>query len=151
MKEQDYAEFKKILLDWTVKIANAIIDGTRSAEDAKSLRFNLAHYIEELSKSTLRIKKVEEKLEMFSSFAIKELGSYVHFPMDIRWTLGRGTSQKDFEKWAYGGLGKALDKKVESILGENWQDKSMLSLGNKSMLKDSVDENSSILRDLLGE
>jgi len=53
MKEQDYAEFKKILLDWTVKIANAIIDGTRSAEDAKRLRFNLTHYIEELSKSPL--------------------------------------------------------------------------------------------------
>jgi hypothetical protein len=53
MKEQDYAEFKKILLDWTVKITNAIIDGTRSAEDAKSLRFNLTHYIEEHSKSPL--------------------------------------------------------------------------------------------------
>ena len=48
-----HAEFKKILLDWTVKIANAIIDGTRSAEDAKSLRFNLTHYIEEPSKSPL--------------------------------------------------------------------------------------------------
>jgi len=96
---------------------------------------------------------------MFSSFAKKELGSDVHFPSDIGWALGSGASQKDFEEWAYGGLGKALDKKVESIPGENWQDKSMLSLGNKSMpslgnesmLKDSVDENSSILRDLLGE
>jgi hypothetical protein len=96
---------------------------------------------------------------MFSSLAEKVSGSDDYFPSDIGWALGSGASQKDFEEWAYGGLGKALDKKVESILGENWQDKSMLSLGNKSMpslgnesmLKNSVDENSSILRDLLGE
>jgi hypothetical protein len=119
-----YAEFKKILLDWTVKIANAIIDGTRSAEDAKTLRTRPASCIQRLSEPSgfpLRILKVEAELHKYSFTAIQLSRNDDSIRYDIGFALDRGASQKDFEDWAYGGLGESLADQAESILGEDWQ------------------------------
>jgi hypothetical protein len=119
-----YAEFKKILLDWTVRITNAIIDGTRSAEDARTLRVRLASCIPRLSEPSglpLRILKVEAELYKYSFIAIQLSGNDDSIRYDIGFALGRGASQKDFEDWTYGDLGKYLADQVESILGKDWQ------------------------------
>ncbi len=121
MADLTYPELKQILLDWTVKIANAIIDGTRSAEDAKDLRDDLAKFIEELSSSDLRISKVKEEVNKFTMLTRKDSGSddCLH-PNDIGNALSQGASMKEFNEWQSGGLGGALEEQVESILGEDW-------------------------------
>ena len=92
-----YAEFKKILLDWTVKIANAIIDGTRSAEDARTLRVRLASCIQRLSEPSgfpLRILKTEAELHKYSFTAIQLSGSDDSICYDFGLALGRGQARK---------------------------------------------------------
>ena len=124
MKDLMYADFKQILLDWTATIAKASIDGTRSDEDAKRLRFNLAHYIEELSSSGLRTSKVKEVVEKLQILTSKVSGSVNYLsPEDIGNALSQGASMKEFNEWQSGGLGGALEEQVESILGEDWQRK----------------------------
>ena len=117
MKDLRYAELKQILLDWTVKIANAIIDGTRSAEDAKDLRDDLDKFIEELSSSGLRTSKVKEVVREFQMLTSKDSGSDERISdMNVGYALSQGASMGEFNEWQSGGLGKALEKKVKSIL-----------------------------------
>ena len=122
MEDLTYAGFKQILLDWTATIAKASIDGTRSDEDAEWLRSQLARFIKELSSSGLRTSKVEDVVRKF-----RVLASEVSVIDDSRFmNIGEalnspGASQKEFNEWAYGGLGKALKKQVESILGKYWE------------------------------
>ena len=123
MKQLKYVELKQALLDWTDKIANAIIDDTRSAKDAKDLRSKLYIRIRNFSGAPLRSKQVEEELNIFSCLAREVSGRDDSFPFDIGWALNSGASQKEFEEWAYGGLGKALANQAESILGIGWQRK----------------------------
>jgi hypothetical protein len=133
LEELEYAQLKQILLDWTATIAKASIDGTRSAEDVAKLRPDLARQIRILSGSPLIINEVEKELMMFNSLTGKVSGSDVTFHLKAsvtRLALGRGASQKDFEEWAYGGLGKALDKQVESILGRDWEYSKGFRVGN---------------------
>ncbi len=124
MKDLMYAGFKQILLDWTATIAKASIDGTRSAEDAKGLRSDLFNFIRALSSSGLRTSKVEEVVEEFQIFTSEVSGSDDSLsPEDIGNALSQGASMKEFNEWQSGGLGRALEKQVESILGEDWQRK----------------------------
>ncbi len=119
MKDLRYAGFKQILLDWTATIAKVSIDGTRS-----DLRHELAKFIEELSSSGLRISKVKEEVNEFTMLTRKDSGSddCLH-PDDIGNALSKGASMKEFNEWQSGELGRALEKQVESILGEDWQRK----------------------------
>ena len=124
MKDIMYADFKQILLDWTATIAKASIDGTRSDEDAKRLRFNLFNFIQALSSSGLRTSKVKEVVEKFQILTSKVSGSDNYLsPEDIGNALSQGASMKEFNEWQSGGLGGALEEQVESILGEDWQRK----------------------------
>ena len=124
MKDLMYADFKQILLDWTATIAKASIDGTRSDEDAKRLRFNLFNFIQALSSSGLRTSKVKEVVDKFQILASKVSGSDDDLsPNDIGNALSLGTSMKEFNEWQSGGLGRALEEQVESILGKDWQRK----------------------------
>jgi hypothetical protein len=133
LEELEYAQLKQILLDWTATVAKASIDGTRSAEDAAKLRPDLARQIRIPSGSPLIINEVEKELMMFNSLTGKVSGSDVTFHLKAsvtRLALDRGASQKDFGEWAYGGLGKALDKQVESILGRDWEYSKGFRVGN---------------------
>ena len=122
MEDLTYAGFKQILLDWTATIAKASIDGTRSDEDAEWLRSQLARFIKELSSSGLRTSKVEDVVRKFQGLASEVSVIDDSLFMNIGKALNSpGASQKEFNEWAYGGLGIALEEQVESILGKYWE------------------------------
>lgn len=124
MEDLMCAGFKQILLDWTATIAKDSIDGTRSVEGAERLRFSLACFIRALSSSGLRTSKVKEVVQEFQMLTSKVSGSDDSLsPEDIGYALSQGASMKEFNEWQSGGLGRALEEQVESILGEDWQRK----------------------------
>jgi len=124
MDELEYSQLKQIMLDSVSIIANAIIDGTRSPEDAQSLRINLRKFIKDLSDSNLSkqsLKKVAFIMEMLKNSADRVSNNQLGLATDFGWSLTRGASQKEFQEWSCGGLGIALANQAESILGKDWQ------------------------------
>ena len=122
MEQPRYVQLKQNLLDSTSILANAIIDGTRPSEDAQNNRRHLLKFIRYFSNSNLSkqgLNNVVQQMQSLIDIADKVSENETPF-MLIEFALTLGASQKESGECAYGGLGKALEKQAESILGKNW-------------------------------
>jgi hypothetical protein len=102
-------------------IAKASIDEPRPVDDKTVLQEYLFSCINRFSRPNLSMDEVIRELDGFPIRVHSITGNTPPFSWDIKWTLSTGTSQKEFNEWKSRGLGSALEKQVESILGKDWE------------------------------